>query len=55
LALAKNNKAGGFSDWLIPTAYELNMIYQNLKIKNLGNFLDSNFTFKSETENKVWE
>jgi hypothetical protein len=40
LALAKNNRAGGFSDWLIPTAYELNMIYQNLKTKNLGGFLD---------------
>jgi hypothetical protein len=40
LALAKNNKAGGFSGWLIPTAYELNMIYQNLKNKNLGSFLD---------------
>jgi len=40
LALAKNNKAGGFSDWLIPTAYELDMIYQNLKMKNLGGFLD---------------
>ena len=40
LTLAKNNKAGGFSDWLIPTAYELNMIYQNLKMNNLGSFLD---------------
>jgi len=40
LALAKDSKAGGFSDWLIPTAYELNMIYQNLKMKNMGGFLD---------------
>jgi len=40
LELAKNNRAGGFSDWLIPTAYELDMIYQKLKMKNMGNFLN---------------
>jgi len=40
MALAKNSKLGGFSDWLVPTAYELNMIYQNLKTNNLGYFFD---------------
>jgi len=59
LALAKNNRAGGFSDWLIPTAYELNMIYQNLKIKKLGNFLDDYYWSSSLTHdygyNFAWE
>jgi hypothetical protein len=40
LEFAKNNREGGFSDWFIPTAYELDMIYKNLKMKNLGGFLD---------------
>jgi len=59
LALAKNNKAGSFSDWLIPTAYELNMIYQNLKIKNMGNFLDDYYWSSSLAHdngyNFAWE
>jgi hypothetical protein len=59
LALAKNNSAGGFSDWLIPTAYELNMIYQNLKIKNMGGFLDDYYWSSSLAHdhdyNFAWE
>jgi len=59
LTLAKNNKAGGFSDWLIPTAYELDMIYQNLKMKNLGGFLDDYYWSSSLAHdygyNFAWE
>jgi len=59
LAHAKNNRAGGFSDWLIPTAYELDMIYQNLKIKNLGSFLDDYYWSSSlghdYSYNFAWE
>jgi len=40
LELAKKSRASGFADWLIPTAYELDMIYQNIKIRNLGGFLN---------------
>jgi hypothetical protein len=59
LMLAKNNRAGGFSDWLIPTAYELSMIYQNLKINNPGIFLDDYYWSSSLAHdygyNFAWE
>jgi hypothetical protein len=59
LTLAKNNRAGGFSDWLIPTAYELNMIYQNLKKNNLGSFIDDYYWSSSLAHdygyNFAWE
>jgi len=34
--VAKNYKGGGFTDWRLPTRSELNLIYENLRRKNLA-------------------
>jgi len=34
--IAKDYKGGGFTDWRLPTSSELNMIYENLRKKNIG-------------------
>jgi hypothetical protein len=34
---ARNYKGGGYSDWRLPTIDELNLVYQNLRAKNIGN------------------
>jgi TolB-like protein len=36
--LAQNYDGGGFSDWRLPTKDELNLMYVNLKMRNLGDF-----------------
>ena len=38
VTLAQNYDGGGFTDWRLPTADELNLIYVNLKVRNLGGF-----------------
>jgi len=35
---AKNYKGGSFTDWRLPTTGELELMYKNLKQKNLGGF-----------------
>ena len=46
---AQNYRGGGFSDWRLPTKDELNLIYQNLRRKNLGAL--GNDIYWSSTEN----
>ena len=45
ITVAQNYKGGGFSDWRLPTIEELNLMYENLKVNNLGGFrVDDNET-----------
>ena len=46
--VAKNHKGGGFSDWRLPSQSELNMIYQNLRKKNLAGLGDDVFWSSSQ-------
>ena len=45
----------GFKDWFLPSIEELNLIYNNLKLKKLVDFSDGNYWSSSETDfNNVW-
>jgi len=44
VTMAQNYDGGGFSNWRLPTKDELNLMYVNLKARNLGGF-DNNWHF----------
>jgi hypothetical protein len=46
--VAKNYKGGGFTDWRLPSQSELNMIYQNLRKKNLAGLGDDTYWSSSQ-------
>jgi gliding motility-associated-like protein len=47
---AKNYTQGDYKDWFLPSRDELNLIYQNLKVKGLGN-LNNDFYWSSSEFN----
>jgi TolB-like protein len=55
VTMTKNYPGGGFSDWRLPTLRELSLIYENLKLNNLGDFNPSGFYWSSNDDgNNVW-
>jgi TolB-like protein len=50
LSTARNHRGGGYTDWRLPTKEELNLIYQNLRAKNIGNLGDSWHWSSSEND-----
>jgi len=55
MSMASNYKGGGFTDWHLPTRGELDLMYDNLKLKGLGGF-NSNWYWSSSQgdRDKVW-
>jgi TolB-like protein len=52
---ARNYQGGGYSDWRLPTKDELNLVYQNLRAKNIGSLDDSWHWSSSENiGNDAW-
>ena len=51
MSAAQNYKGGGFTDWRIPTKDELNLMYVNLKARNLGGFSDDRYWSSSQIGN----
>jgi hypothetical protein len=53
---ARNYQGGGYSDWRLPTKDELNLVYQNLRAKNIGNLGDGLHWSSSENSNySAWD
>ena len=48
--LCNNLNFDGFNDWVLPSKDELNLIYINLKQKNLGNFDSESYYYSSSIE-----
>jgi TolB-like protein len=51
VTLAQNYDGGGFQDWRLPTRDELNLMYVNLKARNLGGFGSGFYWSSSRSDN----
>jgi hypothetical protein len=46
--LCDNHEAGGYSDWFLPSIFELDLMYENLKSEGQGGFFGGNYWSSSE-------
>jgi len=54
--ICSNLKLNGFKDWFLPSLDELILIYENLKLKDIGKFSDDDYWSSSETDfNNAWQ
>ncbi|WGK64981.1 TIR domain-containing protein [Croceiramulus getboli] len=53
--MAAEYKAGGYSDWRLPTKEELNTMLINLSNEGLGDFKDDWYWSSTATDGKGWE
>ena len=51
----QNFSDGDYSDWYLPSKDELNLLYNTLPQKDLGNFAKDWYWSSSETDGKAWE
>ena len=49
--LCSDHVVGEYSDWFLPSSDELNLMYQNLRLNNLGGFTDSHYWSSLEAVN----
>jgi hypothetical protein len=55
ISVARNYRGGGYSNWRLPTKDELNLVYQNLRAKNIGDLGDTWHWSSSESvSNLAW-
>jgi TolB-like protein len=55
VSTARNYRGGGYSDWRLPTPEELNLIYTNLRRKNLGGMGDNvHWSFLQTDTGNAW-
>jgi hypothetical protein len=52
--LCADYRGGGYDDWFLPSKDELNLMYQNLKVQNLGGVSDDVYWSSSEYNTGAW-
>lgn len=53
--ICRKLKLNGFDDWFLPSIDELKLIYQNLKLIGIGNFMNDVYWSSTETDfNNAW-
>ncbi len=54
-ALCADYHGGGFGDWYLPSKYELDLMYHNLKLDGIGGFSDEFYWSSSEeSDTNAW-
>jgi len=54
--ICANLSLGGYSDWFLPSDDELNLMYENLKVAEVGGFAFSGYWSSSERDdNSAWD
>jgi hypothetical protein len=54
MSTAQNYRGGGYDDWRLPTQGELDLIYKNLRQKNLGGMGDDWYWSSTQNGNNFY-